>query len=92
MAMVGSERIEETMDPELIAERFVLAYEKKGYTREWINQRLMAISARKAVIYKNTYLSTFFEKADKKPIYEDKKIFGGVMYGNFLLCCSKYRW
>lgn len=66
--MVGSERIEETMDPELIAERFVLAYEKKGYTREWINQRLMAISARKVVIYKNTYLSTFFEKADKKSI------------------------
>lgn len=47
LAMVGSERIEETMDPELIAERLVLAYEKKGYTREWINQRLMAISARK---------------------------------------------
>lgn len=47
LAEVGRERIEETLDPELIAERLVSIYERKGYTREWINQRLMAISARK---------------------------------------------
>lgn len=47
LAQVGRERIEETMDPELIAERLVSTYERKGYTREWINQRLQAISARK---------------------------------------------
>ena len=47
LAEVGRDRIEETMDPELIAERLVRTYERKGYTREWINQRLMAISARK---------------------------------------------
>ena len=47
LAEVGRERIEETLDPELIAERLVATYERKGYTREWINQRLMAISARK---------------------------------------------
>ena len=47
LAQVGRERIEETLDPELIAERLVATYECKGYTREWINQRLMAISARK---------------------------------------------
>ena len=47
LAQVGRERIEETMDPELIAERLVVTYERKGYTREWINQRLQAISARK---------------------------------------------
>ena len=47
LAEVGKERIEETLDPELIAERLVATYERKGYTREWINQRLMAISARK---------------------------------------------
>ena len=46
-AQVGRERIEETLDPELIAERLVATYERKGYTREWINQRLQAISARK---------------------------------------------
>ena len=47
LAQVGRERIEETLDPELIAERLVATYERKGYTREWINQRLMSISARK---------------------------------------------
>ena len=45
LAQVGRERIDETLDPELIAERLVATYERKGYTREWINQRLMAISA-----------------------------------------------
>ena len=47
LAQVGRERIEETLDPELIAERLVETYERKGYTREWINQRLQAFSARK---------------------------------------------
>lgn len=47
LAQVGRERIEETLDPELIAERLVATYERKGYAREWINQRLQAISARK---------------------------------------------
>ena len=47
LAQVGRERIDETLDPELIAERLAATYERKGYTREWINQRLMAISARK---------------------------------------------
>ncbi len=47
LAKVGRERMEELLDPELIAERLVSTYERKGYTKEWINQRLMAISARK---------------------------------------------
>ena len=47
LAQVGRERIEETLDPERIAERLVSTYERKGYTREWINQRLQANSARK---------------------------------------------
>lgn len=47
LAQVGKERIDETLDPELIADRLVATYERKGYTKEWINQRLMAISARK---------------------------------------------
>lgn len=47
LAQVGRERMEEIMDPELIAERLISTYEKKGYTREWINQRMQAISARK---------------------------------------------
>ena len=47
LAQVGRERIEETLDPELIADRLVSAYERAGYTQEWINQRLQSISARK---------------------------------------------
>ena len=47
LAQVGRERIDETLDPERIAERLVDTYMRKGYTREWVNQRLMAISARK---------------------------------------------
>ena len=47
LAQVGRERIEETLDPELIAERLVSTYERLGYSNEWINQRLQAISARK---------------------------------------------
>ena len=47
LAEVGKDRIEETLVPELIAERLVSTYERLGYTREWINQRLQAISARK---------------------------------------------
>lgn len=43
LAQVGRERIEETMDPELTIERALETYLKKGYTREWINQRLQAI-------------------------------------------------
>lgn len=47
LAQVGSERIEETIDPELTIDRALETYEKKGYTREWINQRLQAIQVRK---------------------------------------------
>ena len=47
LAQVGRERIEETNDPELTIERALETYHKKGYTREWINQRLQAIQVRK---------------------------------------------
>ena len=47
LAQVGQERIEETIDPELTIERALETYLKKGYTREWINQRLQAIQVRK---------------------------------------------
>ena len=43
LAQVGREHIEETIDPELTIERALETYLKKGYTREWINQRLQAI-------------------------------------------------
>ena len=47
LARVGKDRIEETIDPELTIERALETYLKKGYTREWINQRLQAIQVRK---------------------------------------------
>ncbi|MDR1328099.1 MAG: Bro-N domain-containing protein [Oscillospiraceae bacterium] len=47
LARVGSERIDETIDPELTIERALETYLKKGYGREWINQRLQAIQVRK---------------------------------------------
>ena len=47
LAQVGRERIEETIDPELTIGRALETYLKKGYTREWINQRLQAIQVRK---------------------------------------------
>lgn len=47
LAQVGAERIEETIDPELTIDRALETYAKKGYSPEWINQRLRAIQARK---------------------------------------------
>ena len=47
LAAVGSERIDEIIDPELTIERALETYLKKGYTREWVNQRLQAIQVRK---------------------------------------------
>lgn len=47
LAQIGRERIEETIDPELTIERALETYLRKGYTREWINQRLQAIQVRK---------------------------------------------
>ena len=47
LAQVGRERIEETIDPDLTIDRALETYLKKGYTREWINQRLQAIQVRK---------------------------------------------
>ncbi len=47
LAQVGRERIEETINPELTIDRALETYLKKGYSREWINQRLQAIQVRK---------------------------------------------
>lgn len=47
LAEVGKERIDEIIDPELTIDRALETYVKKGYSREWINQRLQAIQVRK---------------------------------------------
>ncbi len=46
LAQVGRERIEETIDPELAIDRAVETYQKKGYSDDWIHQRLLAIRIR----------------------------------------------
>ena len=47
LAKVGSERIEETADPELAIERALETYLRKGYSKEWIDQRIKTIEVRK---------------------------------------------
>lgn len=47
LARVGKERIDEIIDPELTIERALETYSKKGYSPDWINQRLQTIRARK---------------------------------------------
>lgn len=47
LAKVGGERIEETEDPELAFDRAMETYLAKGYSKEWINQRLKSIEVRK---------------------------------------------
>ena len=47
LAEVGKEHIDEIIDPELTIDRALEGYARKGYSREWINQRLQAIQVRK---------------------------------------------
>jgi len=47
LAKVGYERIEETEDPELAFDRAMKTYLQKGYSKEWVNQRLKSIEVRK---------------------------------------------
>ncbi len=47
LAQVGSERLDEIADPEIAIERAVATYREKGYSEEWITQRLRGIEIRK---------------------------------------------
>ena len=49
LAEVGKERIEETIDPELAIDRAIQTYQKKGYSEEWIHQRILSIRVRNAL-------------------------------------------
>ena len=49
LAQVGSERIDEIIDPELTLDRALETYLKKGYDRNWVNQRLQTIRVRKGL-------------------------------------------
>ncbi len=47
LAQVGKERIDEAYDPEITINRALDTYRRKGYSEEWINQRLKTIDIRK---------------------------------------------
>lgn len=49
LAQVGSERLDETVDPELSIDRAIQNYRRLGYSETWINQRIKAIEVRKAL-------------------------------------------
>jgi len=49
LARVGYERLEETADPEIAINRALKTYLQKGYSPEWVNQRLKSIEIRKAL-------------------------------------------
>ncbi|MBR5507347.1 MAG: Bro-N domain-containing protein [Clostridia bacterium] len=49
LAQVGRERIDETIDPELAIGRAIETYQKKGYSEEWIHQRILSIRVRNAL-------------------------------------------
>ena len=49
LAQVGKERIDEAYDPEITINRALDTYRKKGYSEEWINQRLKTIDVRKEI-------------------------------------------
>ena len=51
LAEVGKERIDETIDPELAIDRAIETYQKKGYSDEWIHQRILSIRVRNALTY-----------------------------------------
>ena len=47
LAQVGNERLEEIADPEIAMQRAILTYRKKGYSDEWITQRMRSIETRR---------------------------------------------
>jgi hypothetical protein len=49
LATVGSERLDETLDPELSFDRAIQNYRRLGYSEDWINQRIKSIEVRKAL-------------------------------------------
>ena len=51
LAQVGRERIDEAYDPEIAINRALDIYRKKGYSEEWINQRLKTIDIRKEFVH-----------------------------------------
>jgi len=50
LAAVGAERIDETVDPEIAIDRAFATYLRKGYTKEWVNQRILTLRVRNELV------------------------------------------
>jgi len=50
LAKVGAERIDETVDPEIAIDRAFATYLRKGYTKEWVNQRILTLRVRNELV------------------------------------------
>lgn len=86
LAQVGRERIEEIIDPELTIDRALATYQKKGYSDEWIHQRLLTIRVRNALT--DEWDKRGIEKGKKYAILTDEisKAWSGMttrQYKNF---------
>lgn len=73
LAKVGYERIEETADPELAIDRAMKSYLQKGYSKEWINQRVKSIDVRKELMDEITRAWADRSVKDYKPLKGLKK-------------------
>lgn len=93
LAKVGHQRIEETENPELSIDRAMATYLKKGYSKEWINQRLKSIEVRKELtdewqdrgIYEDidfAILTNVITKAWSDKTVKEYKIFKGLKKEN----------
>ena len=90
LAEVGKERIDEIVDPELTIDRALETYLKKGYSREWINQRLQAIQVRKELT--DAWEDHGIEKGIEYAILTDEitKAWSGIPSPNYLNNSNKF--
>ena len=70
LAQVGRERIDEIEDPEIGFDRLMETYLRKGYSKEWINQRLKSIEIRKELT--DEWENRGVEKGDEYAILTDE--------------------
>ena len=82
LAKVGYERIQEIENPELAQERMKQIYEQKGYSKEWINQRLKTIEIRKELTdeWNKTGLDKESDFAYRCAVQADRRIEGRFLY------------
>ena len=84
LAQVGKERIDEINDPELGMERMKQIYEKKGYSKEWIDKRTRGIAVRQ------TLTNEWLERGAKNSI-EFAILTNEIMQGTFSMNVKKYK-